>query len=71
MAFPFAVTPGAFIFIAVVVLLVVALILTAYTRRGSGIDEHPLDDRSAAPGAGGPTEFEAGREELPGNSGTR
>lgn len=71
MVIPLAVTPGAWIFIAVVALLIVALILTAYTRRGSGIDEHPIDDRSAAPGSGGPTEFESSGEELPGNSGTR
>lgn len=68
---PLAVTPGAWIFIAIVALLVVALILTAYTKRGSGIDEHPTDDRSAAPGAGGPTEFQDAGEELPGNAGTR
>ena len=70
MHIPLAVTPGAWIFIAIVALLVVALILTSYTRRGSGIDEHPIDDRSAAPGSAGPTEFESS-EELPGNSGTR
>lgn len=71
MVIPFAVTPGAYIFIAVVILLVVALVLTSYTRRGSGISEHPIDDRSAAPGSAGPTEFESTSEELPGNSGTR
>jgi len=71
MPIPLAVTPGAFIFIAIVILLVVALVLTSYTRRGSGIDEHPIDDRGAAPGSGGPTEFESTSEELPGNAGTR
>jgi len=68
---PLAVTPGAYIFIAVVALLIVALVLTAYTRRGSGISEHPTDDRAAAPGAAGPTEFQDADEELPGNAGTR
>lgn len=71
MPFPLAVTSGALVFIVIVVLLIVALSLTAYTRRGSGIDEHPIDDRGAAPGSEGPTEFESTSEELPGNSGTR
>jgi len=68
---PLAVTPGAYIFLAVVILLVLALILTAYTKRGSGIDEHPTDDRASAPGASGPTAFDDAGEELPGNAGTR
>jgi len=68
----FAMTSGATIFLVVVILLVVATILTVYTRRGSGIDEHPADGRGEAAGSGGPTEFEPGEgEELPGNSGTR
>ena len=71
MVIPLAVTPGAYIFLAFVVIMVVALILTAYTKRGSGIEEHPIDDRGAAPGSEGPTEFESSKEELPDNSGTR
>ncbi len=71
MSLPLAVTSGAWIFIVIVVVVVVGLILTSYTRRGSGINEHPIDDRSAAPGSTGPTEFESSSEELPTNRGTR
>lgn len=67
---PLAVAPGAYVFLAVVILIVIGVVL-AYSRRGSGIDEHPIDGRSSAPGAGGPTEFESSEEELPGNAGTR
>lgn len=67
---PLAVTSGAYIFLAVVIVIIIGVAL-AYSRRGSGISEHPIDGRSAAPGAGGPTEFESSEEELPGNAGTR
>jgi hypothetical protein len=67
---PLAVASGAYIFLAVVILIVIGVAL-AYSRRGSGIAEHPIDDRAAAPGASGPTEFESSDEELPGNAGTR
>lgn len=67
---PLAVAPGAWIFLAVVVIIVLGIVVS-YSRRGSGIDEHPIDDRASAPGAGGPTEFEPADEELPGNAGTR
>lgn len=73
MPIPLAVTPGAWIFITIIIVLVLAVAVTSYGRgqRGTGISEHPIDDRAAAPGAGGPTENESTDEELPGNAGTR
>lgn len=68
----FAVTSGSFIFIGIVVLIVVAVALTSYSRRGSGISEHPTDGRGEAPGADAPSETDHDhREQTPMDFGTR
>ena len=51
-----ALAGGSFIFLAVVI-LIVAGIVVGYTRRGSGIDEHPSDGLDGAPGADGRSEI--------------
>lgn len=71
MVIPLAVSTGLWIVLAVFVLAGVALVLAGYTRRGSGIDEHPIDGSETAPGSSGPTAFESSSEELPTNRGTR
>lgn len=47
---------GSFIFVAVVVVIFFAVAFGFYTRRGSGIDEHPSDGLDGAPGAQGRSE---------------
>ena len=51
-----ALANGSFIFVAVVVVIFFAVAFGFYTRRGSGIDEHPSDGLDGAPGAQGRSE---------------
>jgi hypothetical protein len=44
----------AWVFIGVIVLFVFAVGWGYYTRIGSGINEHPVDDRGSSPVARGP-----------------
>ena len=46
-----ALSGGAAIFAVIIVLFVLGLAYTAYSKAGSGIDAHPIDSQSA-PGAG-------------------
>ncbi len=46
-----ALAGGSLIFLAFVILLILALAATAYSKRGSGIDAHPLGS-DPAPGSG-------------------
>ena len=46
-----ALAGGSFIFLAFVVVMFLGVIFGLYTRRGSGIDEHPNDGLDGAPGA--------------------
>lgn len=46
-----ALAGGSFVFLAVVVVLFFGMVFGLYTRRGSGIDEHPNDGLDGAPGA--------------------
>jgi hypothetical protein len=39
---------------AVFLITIIATAIGYYTRAGSGIDEHPVDDRGRSPGAKGP-----------------
>jgi hypothetical protein len=43
---------GAWIFLVVVLVILVGLALTAYSRRGSGLTNEAADERDAAPEAG-------------------
>jgi hypothetical protein len=53
---------GGSIVAGVFALILIGTVIGFYTRRGSGIDEHPVDDRARSPGAQGPaTTSGAGR----------
>jgi hypothetical protein len=68
----FAVSSGSFIFIGIVLLIFVAVALASYSRRGSGISEHPTDGRGEAPRADEPSEVDHDhREQTPMDFGTR
>jgi hypothetical protein len=56
--------PGAWIFLAFVVIFVLVMAWQLFTRRGSGIQERPYGARRSnlAPGARGPGE-ESGRDQ--------
>jgi hypothetical protein len=55
-----AVAGGAWIFLAVVILMVVGVVIGFYTRRGSGVDLHPYRHvHGGAPGSDHPT-YDAG-----------
>jgi hypothetical protein len=45
---------GVLVVMGVFVLIILATSWGYYTRTGSGIDEHPVDDRARSPGAKGP-----------------
>lgn len=67
-----AVANGSYIFIAIVVVIFIAVALSSYSRRGSGISEHPTDGRGGAPGADAPSEADHDRsEQTPMDFGTR
>lgn len=52
-ALPLALTGGSTIVVIVVIVTVVALAYATFTRKGSGIDQHPQGaGRSEAPGVG-------------------
>ena len=54
MTFAFTLAGGAWIFAAFIVLFTIAAIYGLYTRRGSGINQHPYANAySSAPGATG------------------
>jgi hypothetical protein len=55
---------GGLIFLAFVLILLVGLMLTLYTRRGSGIDAHPTG-AGDAPGAAGPSDVDGDQHESP------
>jgi hypothetical protein len=51
-----ALAGGSFIFLGVALLMLVGVIYGFYTRKGSGIDQHPSGKNAGAPGAVGATE---------------
>ena len=55
------------ILLAVLVIMVAAVIVALYTRRGSGIETRPWDGTQRAPGAAGPEEV-SGRDEGEGSA---
>ena len=55
------------ILLAVLVIMVAAVIVALYTRRGSGIETRPWDGSQGAPGAEGPEEV-SGRDEGEGST---
>jgi hypothetical protein len=59
-AVPIAVNGGT-IFIVFVIVMILALAFTSYTRKGSGIDEHPTSGGDSAPGSDAPSEMTGGR----------
>jgi hypothetical protein len=61
---------GAWIFLAFIILFAVAIMLGLYTRRGSGINEHPYGKRySGAPGANTDNRRISGRDGIASISG--
>ena len=42
---------SAWVLVGVFLLLIAATVFGYFTRTGSGIDEHPIDDRARSPGA--------------------
>jgi hypothetical protein len=57
---------NSFILLAVLVVLVVAVAIALFTRKGSGIETRPWDGTQGAPGASGPEEV-SGRDEGEGD----
>ena len=58
-----AVAGGAWIFLAVVILMVVGVVIGFYTRRGSGVDLHPYRHvHGGAPGSDHPTHDAGGSD---------
>lgn len=56
---------GAFIFLAFIIVMLIALIAGLYTRSGSGIDEHPYGKQyGGAPGANTDNRRLTGRDGL-------
>lgn len=53
LAVPFALAGGSSIFLGFVGVMVVALALGMYTRRGSGIEQRPHDGSDGSPGSEG------------------
>ena len=69
-----AIAGGAFIFIAFVVLFMLAIAYGYYPRKGSGITQRPSDGRGTAPGADGKSHIsttEDDAERTIGTHGTR
>ncbi len=64
---PIAFATGAWIFLAFVVVMFFAIVLHYYTRRGSGINQHPIDSRGGSPGASGSSRISSA--EQPGDRG--
>jgi len=71
---PLAISTSLLFLIAVLV-IVIAVVLTNYTRRGSGIDQHPVGPESDAPAAEGSSDIgpQEDADETPsfGDRGTR
>lgn len=63
----FALAGGSFVFLAIVVLILAGVVFGFYTRRGSGIDEHPSDGSEGAPGAQGRSEV-SGKDQGDGSA---
>jgi protein-disulfide isomerase len=56
-SFVLALAGGSWIFIGVIVVLFFAVVFGYYTRRGSGINQHPYADRNASSGPEAPSEL--------------
>lgn len=52
----FALAGGSLIFLAFVILFLIAIVYGFYTVKGSGINQHPNDGLDGAPGSAGPSE---------------
>jgi hypothetical protein len=50
---PLALAGGSLIFLAFVLIFLVALAYSYYTKKGSGINQRPTDSRGGSPGADG------------------
>lgn len=61
------VSGNSFILLAVLVVLVIAVGIGLFTRKGSGIETRPWDGSQGAPGAAGPEEV-SGHDEGEGSS---
>lgn len=72
---PLALAGGSLIFLAFVVVLFFVVAFGFYTRRGSGIDQRPTDDRGGSPGAKGASSItttgDDGDERTVGTHGTK
>jgi hypothetical protein len=64
---PMALAGGSFVFVAIVIVILAGVVVGFYTRRGSGIDEHPSDGLDSAPGAEGQSEV-SGKDQGEGSA---
>lgn len=62
-----ALAGGSFAFVAILVVIFLAVAFGFYTRQGSGIDEHPSDGLDGAPGAEGRSEV-SGKDQGEGSA---
>jgi len=63
---------GAFIFLAVVIVIIIGIVISSYSGKRSGITAHPTDGRGAAPGAEGRSEPDHDQgEQTPADFGTK
>lgn len=67
----FAAAGGSLIFLAVIVALFFAIAFGYYTRKGSGIDQHPTDGRGGSPGADGESVMSTADDSVERTVGTR
>jgi hypothetical protein len=54
---------GSLIFLAVIIVFLLAVVYGFFTRTGSGINQRPTDGRGGAPGAEGPSRISSAERE--------
>lgn len=59
----FAFAPGSLIFLAVIIVFLLAVVYGFWTRTGSGINQRPHDGSDGAPGAEGPSRISSAERE--------
>lgn len=58
-----ALAGGSFIFLAFIIVFLLAIVFGFFTRRGSGINQRPSDGRGEAPGAEGASRISSAERE--------
>lgn len=66
---PLALAGGSLIFLVFIIVFFFAIVFGFYTRKGSGIDQHPVGaERSEGPGVGqGPSRMSSGEDDTEGD----